>query len=121
MPEKKKIKVAFYKTPVGNEPVRDWLKDLPQDERKTIGEDIKAVEIAWPVGVPLVKKLDADLWEVRTKLPNRISRVFFTVWQDFMVLLHSIIKKSQKTPKEDLDLAKKRRNEVFKGGIDDEK
>lgn len=121
MPDKKKIKVVFYKTPVGNEPVRDWLKELPQEERKTIGEDIKAVEIAWPIGVPLVKKLDADLWEVRSKMPKTISRVFFTVWQGFMVLLHGIIKKSQKTPKEDLDLAKKRRNEVLKGGIEDEK
>lgn len=121
MPVKKKIYVAFYKTPAGNEPVRDWLKELPQVDRKTIGEDIKAVEIAWPMGVPLVKKLDDDLWEVRTILPNKISRVFFTVWQGFMVLLHGIIKKSQKTPKEDLDLAKKRRNEVLKGGIEDEK
>lgn len=121
MPDMKKIKVVFFKTPAGNEPVRDWLKELPKEERKTVGEDIKAVEIAWPVGVPLVKKLDADLWEVRTKLPSTISRVFFTIWQGFMVLLHGIIKKSQKTPKEDLDLAKKRRNEVLKGGIDDEK
>lgn len=121
MPDKKKIQVAFYKTPAGNEPVRVWLKELPAEEKKTIGEDIKAVEIAWPIGVPLVKKLDTDLWEVRTILPNRISRVFFTVWKGFMVLLHSIIKKSKKTPKEDLDLAKKRRNEVLKGGVSDEK
>lgn len=87
---------TFYKTPAGNEPVRDWLKELPQEERKTVGEDIKAVEIAWPVGIPLVKKLDTDLWEVRTILPNKISRVFFTVWQGFMVLLHGIIKKKLK-------------------------
>jgi len=99
MPDKKKIQVAFYKTPAGNEPVRVWLKELPAEE----------------------KKLDTDLWEVRTILPNRISRVFFTVWKGFIVLLHSIIKKSQKTPKEDLDLAKKRRNEVLKGGVSDEK
>jgi len=121
MPDKKKINVSFYKTPAGNEPVRDWLKELPQEERKTIGEDIKAVEMAWPIGVPLVKKLDADLWEVRTELANKISRVFFTVWKNCMVLLHGIIRKSQKTPKDELDLAKKRRNIVLKGGINDEK
>ncbi|HKL85429.1 MAG TPA: type II toxin-antitoxin system RelE/ParE family toxin [Treponemataceae bacterium] len=121
MPAKKKISVVFYKTPVGNEPVREWLKALSSDEKKSIGEDIKAVELAWPIGIPLVRKLDVDLWEVRTKMPNKISRVFFTVWKGFMVLLHGIIKKSQKTPKEDLDLAKKRRNYVLKGGLTDEK
>jgi len=120
MPDKKKISVVFYRTPAGNEPVRDWLKELPTDEKKGIGEDIKAVEMAWPVGLPLVRKLDADLWEVRTQLPKKISRVFFTVWRGFMVLLHGIIKKSQKTPQEDMELAKKRRNAVLKGGVSDE-
>jgi phage-related protein len=121
MPVRKKISVVFYKTPAGNEPVREWLKALPVDEKKTIGENIKAVEMAWPVGIPLVRKLDTDLWEVRTQLPHKISRVFFTVWKGFMVLLHGIIKKSQKTPKDDLDLAIKRRKHVLKGGLEDEK
>lgn len=116
----KKIKAVFFKTPAGNQPVREWLKELPLDEKKAIGEDIRAVELSWPVGVPLVKKLDANLWEVRTHLPDKISRVFFTVWKGFMVLLHGIIKKSQKTPTEDLALAKKRRNTVLKGGISNE-
>jgi len=75
IPDIKKIQVAFYKTPAGNEPVRDWLKELPAEEKKTIGEDIKAVEMAWPIGISLVKKLDADLWEVRTILPNKLSRL----------------------------------------------
>lgn len=120
MPEKK-IKVYFFKTAAGNEPVKEWLKSLPAEEKKSIGEDIKVVEFSWPIGVPIVKKMDADLWEVRTHLPDKISRVFFTIWEGFMVLLHGIIKKSQKTPKDDLDLAKKRRNIVLQGGILDEK
>jgi len=113
--------VVFYKTPSGNEPVRAWLKSLSSDEKKNIGEDIKAVEMAWPVGLPLVRKMDSDLWEVRTNLHTKISRVFFTVWKGFMVLLHGIIKKSQKTPHDDLELAKKRRNDVLRGGYDEEK
>ena len=120
MAEEKKIKVVFYKTPSGNEPVRTWLKSLPSDEKKNIGEDIKAVEMTWPIGLPLVRKMDSDLWEVRTHLHNKISRVFFTVWKGFMVLLHGIIKKSQKTPHDDLELAKKRRNDVLRGGYDEE-
>jgi phage-related protein len=116
----KTLTVYFYKTPNGNEPVRDWLKQRTSEEKKAIGEDIKAVEFSWPVGYPQVIKLDKDLWEVRTNLPNGISRVFFTIWKKYMVLLHGIIKKTQKTPKQDLDHAKKQRDKVMAGGIKDE-
>ena len=124
MPQKpvtKVLTVYFYKSSTGNEPVRDWLKHRTQEEKKTIGEDIKAVEYSWPVGYPQVVKLDKDLWEIRTNLPQGISRIFFTIWEKHIVLLHSIIKKTQKTPQQDLETAKKRRNRVLSGGIDDEK
>jgi phage-related protein len=115
-PNGKTLTVSFFKSPAGNEPVRDWLKLRTSEEKKAIGEDIKAVEFSWPVGYPQVAKLDKDLWEVRTNLPAGICRVFFTVWNRYMVLLHGIIKKTQKTPQQDLDLAKKRRNIVMTGG-----
>jgi len=120
-PREKVLTVQFYKSDSGNEPVRDWLKLRTPEEKKAIGEDIKAVEYTWPVGYPSVKKLDKDLWEVRTNLPQGISRVFFTIWERYMVLLHSIIKKTQKTPQQDLETAKKRRNRVLSGGISNEK
>ena len=120
-PTAKVLTVYFYKTPLGNEPVRDWLKLRKPEEKKAIGEDIKAVEYSWPVGYPSVGKLDKDLWELRTNLPQGISRVFFTIWERYMVLLHSIIKKTQKTPQQDLETAQKRRNRVLSGGISDEK
>ena len=120
-PNMKILTVFFYKSYSGNEPVRDWLKLRTAEEKKAIGEDIKAVEYSWPVGYPQVVKLDKDLWEVRTNLPQGISRVFFTIWQRYMVLLHSIIKKTQKTPQQDLETAKKRRNRVLSGGIENEK
>lgn len=117
MTNEKIITAKFFKTESGNEPVREWLKEQKAEIKKLIGEDIKAVEFLWPIGYPQVRKLDRDLWEVRTNFPQGISRVFFTVCGDNMVLLHSIIKKSQKTPKEDLDLAIKRRDQVLKGGL----
>ncbi|MGZ5056146.1 MAG: type II toxin-antitoxin system RelE/ParE family toxin, partial [Methylobacter sp.] len=46
------------------EPVRDWLKSLPEEERKAIGEDIKAAQYGWPLGLPLVGHIDGDIWEV---------------------------------------------------------
>ena len=118
--DEKTLSVYFFKNPSGNEPVRDWLKLRAAEEKKAIGEDIKAVEYSWPVGYPQVVKLDKNLWEVRTNLPDGICRVFFTIWKKNMVLLHSIIKKTQKTPQQDLDLAKKQRTMVFAGGISNE-
>jgi len=81
---------------------------LPRQERRIIGEDIKAVQFGWPLGMPLVRKIDKDLWEVRSRLPDRIVRVIFTAGAGRMVLRHGFIKTSQKTPKEDLALAKAR-------------
>ena len=102
------LSVVFFRTGSSNEPVREWLRSLPCDERRIIGEDIKSVQFGWPLGMPLVRKLDKGLWEVRSRLPGRIVRVLFATNRDQMILLHGFIKKSQKTPKEDLELAKTR-------------
>lgn len=118
MDPNKVIQAAFFRTAsAGNEPVRESFKALSAEDRKPIGEDIKAVEMYWPQGLPLVRKMEADLWEIRTVLPQRKSRVLFTVSGRSMVLLHGFIKKDQKTPKEDLELARRRRNGVHKGGL----
>ena len=62
--------------------------------------------------MPLVRKLDAGLWEVRSRIPEGIARVLFTMAGTDMVLLHGFVKKTDRTPRGDLDLAKQRRNEV---------
>ena len=102
------LSVVFFRTASGNEPVREWLKSLPRDERRILGEDIKTVQFGWPPGMPLVRKLDKGLWEVRSRLPGRIARVIFTTGTSRMILLHGFIKKSQQTPREELELAKTR-------------
>ncbi len=102
------LQVVFYKSASGKEPVRDWLKQLDKEDRKIIGEDIKTVQFGWPLGMPLVRKMDKGLWEVRIQLHNRIARVLFTSHQGVMVLLHGFVKKSQKTPANDLKIAKQR-------------
>jgi phage-related protein len=107
-----RLKVVFYKTLSKNEPVREWLKSLNHEDKKIIGEDIKTVQFGWPLGMPLIRKLESNLWEVRSHLKNRIARVLFTVIDDNMVLLHGFIKKSQKTPKDDIELAKMRNSEM---------
>ena len=102
------LSVKFFATEAGSEPVREWLKDLSAQDRKTIGEDIKTVQFGWPLGMPLVDHIEGDIWEVRIKLDNRIARVLFVIVNKTMILLHGFIKKDQKTPKPGLDLAKQR-------------
>jgi phage-related protein len=105
------LNVVFFLTDSGSEPVRESLKSLDKEDRKTIGEDIKLVQFRWPLGMPLVRKMEADLWEVRSHLSGgRIARVLFTVRGGEMALLHSFIKKSSKTPVKDLELARRRKN-----------
>ncbi|WP_322092631.1 type II toxin-antitoxin system RelE/ParE family toxin [Paraburkholderia bannensis] len=109
------LSVHFFCTESGNEPVRHWLRELDAAERKTIGEEIKTVQIGWPLGMPLVRKLARDLWEVRIRLPSRIARIIFTIEGGAMVLLHGFIKKSQATPQEDMALAKERLRALMNG------
>ncbi|BDT68565.1 hypothetical protein os1_27500 [Comamonadaceae bacterium OS-1] len=111
-PQPPVLRVFFYQSESGNEPVRDWLKDLPIQDRKTMGADIKTVQFGWPLGMPLVRKMGKDLWEVRIHLETRIARVLFTVQGDAMVLLHGFIKKSQGTPADELAVAKTRLKQV---------
>ncbi|CAG9217405.1 Phage-related protein [Paraburkholderia sabiae] len=109
------LSVRFFLTEAGSEPVRDWLKELDAPDRKTIGEDVKTVQMGWPPGMPLVRKMGRDLWEIRIHLHRRIARIMFTVDGSDMVLLHGFIKKSQATPEDDLDLAKARLRQLRNG------
>lgn len=102
------LHISFYKEVSGKEPVRAWLCDLSKRDRKIIGEDIKRVQFGWLLGMPLVRTVGKGLWEVRSTLDTKIARVIFMAYSGRMVLLHGFIKKSQKTPLADLDLARKR-------------
>ncbi|HEX8665996.1 MAG TPA: type II toxin-antitoxin system RelE/ParE family toxin [Beijerinckiaceae bacterium] len=109
----KRLPAAFYASASGREPVREWLKALDPADRKIVGEDIKDVEFAWPIGMPLCRPLKGGLWEVRSELTQgRIARVLFYVQRGQMILLHAFIKKTQKTPPGELALAAKRMREI---------
>lgn len=79
---------------------------------RTIGEDIKTVQLGWPLGMPLVRSLGRGIWEVRSTVKDGIARVFFLARDGKMVLLHGITKKSQKTPDKELDLARQRARDL---------
>lgn len=69
-----RLDVVFFRTESGTEPVRKWLKSLSKTIKKRIGEDIKTVQFGWPLGMPLVEKLEPYLWEVRTRTRHGIAR-----------------------------------------------
>ncbi len=114
--ETAKIPLSFYRTAAGGEPVRNWLKTMDRDDRLEVGMDLLRVQYRWPVGMPLCRPLGDGLWEVRTNLPSRtISRVLVCFHDGEIVALHGFIKKTPKTPDEDLKIARKRKKEVEDG------
>jgi phage-related protein len=110
-----RLEASFFKTSRGVEPVREWLLGLARDERKAIGTDIAYVQYKWPIGKPRVDHVRGGIWEVRSKLKDRIARVLFAVDGREMVLLHGFIKKSGKTPADEIALAEARWKEWKRG------
>lgn len=108
----KRVPAVFYRAANGNEPVRDWLRDLTIEDRRHIGYDIALVEFGWPIGMPVCRPLKGGLWEVRSDITEGIARVIFCFAEGQMVLLHGFIKKTQQTPPKDLALARARKREI---------
>ena len=107
------IPVVFYRTVAGGEPVREWLRSLSSEDRRTIGADLATVQVGWPIGMPLCRSLGSRLWEVRSKLSgNRIARLVFFVEEGRIGMLHGFIKKTQKTPPAEIAIAQKRMKEM---------
>ncbi len=108
-----KIPLVFHRIGSGSEPVREWLKGLPEAERQAIGKDLLRAQWRWPAGMPLCRPLGNGLWEVRTDLPTkRTARVLLCLYRGHLVALHGFIKKTRTTPDEDLALARKRQKEL---------
>jgi phage-related protein len=105
------VLVRFYATGKGNEPVRDWLrKECTRQERSEYGASLRILQNDYPQGRPLVGSFRGGLFEVVCEGPEpvRSARVLFCFYDGAIVLLHAIFKKSQKTPKADVALARKR-------------
>jgi phage-related protein len=112
----KKIHAVFYKSESGNEPVKDELLILGRPTKTTIGEDIKFIEYNWKVDRPYVDQLkkgngstEKTIYEVRSKVKDgnnkKEYRTLFFVFENLMVLTHLFLKKTQKTPNAEIDVA----------------
>jgi len=112
-------KVLFYQTPSGNKVVLDFIRSLSHEEKKVVGEDLKAVQIGFPMGLPLCRPVGDGLYEIRSSLPSkREFRLifFFDRQRQCLAVMHALIKKTSKLPKADLELARKRRDEALRKG-----
>jgi phage-related protein len=107
------IPVVFYRSATGAEPVREWLRSLPPEDRRAIGGDLATVQVGWPIGMPLCRALGGGLWELRSNLPSRrIARLLFFAVEGKLGVVHGFAKKTRKTPPEDLDIARRRMKEM---------
>jgi phage-related protein len=112
-PRPRKVPLVFYRLRTGREPVREWLKELPEAERHAIGMDLMRAQWRWPVGMPLCRPLGDGLWELRTDLPTkRTARVLLCLYLERLVALHAFIKKTRTTPDDDLALARERQKDL---------
>jgi phage-related protein len=115
--EPKRLPAAFWRSASKVEPVRECLQSLAKDDRYEIGTAIKTVEFGWPIGMPVCRPMGDGLWEVRASLARgRIARLLFCVHGGRMILLHGFMKKTQRTPKHDLALARDRKRQLESGG-----
>ncbi len=84
------------------------LRELDRSDRRTIGAVLEPSQFGWSMGTPRIRKLDADLWEVRSRTRDGVARTVFTVDGHTMVILHAFVKKSAKAPGVELDVARRR-------------
>lgn len=107
--------VIFFKTDAGNEPVREWLRNLAAEERAVIGADLRTVQIGFPLGMPLCRPLGNGLYEVRSSLPTKQeARLIFFQDDETLVVVCGFIKKTRATPESELKGARKRQGDYMR-------
>ena len=118
--------IYFYKDKNGNEPVLEYMRELAskkgKDSRIKLNKINDYIELlsqhGTRAGEPYIKYLDAEIWELR---PLR-DRILFVAWIDgSFVLLHHFMTKTQKTPKREIEQAKRELADLKERGLDNEK
>lgn len=116
-------KVYFYQDVNGNEPLVDYLKELLAKGDKNSRLNLKKIQdyinilqkYGKAAGEPYMKHLDGDIWELR---PLR-NRILFVAWDGSkFILLHHFVKKTQKTPKREIEQAKKEYKDLIERGVE---
>lgn len=110
--------IEYYKTPSGQEVIKDFIDTLQEAAQAKLGRQLDLLEqYGYELGMPHAKALGDGLMElrVRGKRGSQEVRVFYVfVLRNRIYLLHAFIKKTQTTPKKELEIARKRKAEVDK-------
>jgi phage-related protein len=86
---------------------------FPPKIERVIGGDLATLQVGWPIGMPLCRSLGGGLWELRSNLPSRrIARLLFFAAEGKLGVVHGFVKKTRKTPAEDIVLARRRMKEM---------
>ncbi len=99
----KRLTARFYRSPMNNQPVRDWLLELTDADRKIVGRDIATVEFGWPIGMPMCRPVGkSGLREVRSTIRDGKveARVIFGIDGSGMILLHGFEKRPSRQDNE---------------------
>ncbi|MCR5833438.1 MAG: type II toxin-antitoxin system RelE/ParE family toxin [Selenomonadaceae bacterium] len=110
------FQVDFYETEDGKQPIEDFLNEL---DVKTRAKMISLMEILQEKGTslrePYTKHLDDGIFELRCSSSVNVSRaLFFFYIGNKIIITNGFIKKTQKTPRKEIQLAKNRRTEYLR-------
>jgi len=111
------MNVEFASSASGRQPVLEWIRKLPTEDRKMIGQDLRVLQENWPMGAPLCKAILArpGFYELRSKTSRVKSlRIIFSVESGKFVLLNLFVKKQDAVPNSEIRLADKRLSEHMK-------
>ena len=110
------ISVDFYRTESGNCPVEEFLDSLSGKQAQKVAWVLRLIEELDIVPAQYLTKLvnTDNLWEVRIQFGGNIFRILgFFDSSTFLILTNGFAKKSQKTPRREIDLATRRKNEYL--------
>ncbi len=108
-------KIVFYKNERGDSPVEEFLERLPDKQAQKVAWVLRIIRDLDFVPKEYFKKLvSTDLWEVRVQIGSNAIRILgFFEGNNFIVLTNGFLKKTQKTPKKEIELAAKRMKEYL--------
>lgn len=117
--------IYFYRDKNGNEPVKEYLAELAAKKDKDSRIKLNKIrdymrtlsEYGTQAGEPYIKHLDGEIWELR---PLRDRILFVGYVNGSYVLLHQFMKKTQKTPKREIEQAKREFTDLMERGLNDE-
>lgn len=102
-------RLVYYKTAAGRSPVREYIAGLDARERTRVTFDLDLLEtFGLELGAPYVRSLGSKLWELRTTGSTQHRVVYFAAPGKRMVLLHAFVKRTQKTPQAEIEIAMRR-------------